>query len=322
MSAPMPSVKSLPFCAWMLGAVLLAGAALRSARASQPSTIDALLEVPPVPASIQKVLALGLTSVMADLEFMEAIQVYGDRAFTTGGEKEKNRRGQAIYRLLDYATDFDPQFSYPYVFGSSAIVFHTYDGRVLNLDLGVSLLRKGIAANVEDWRIPFHLSFLLSMDAGDLKGAAEAMADAARRPHHPKYVHILATRLAAAGGTIDTGIELARAAADDAATPELREEYMERLRLLVMERDIRSLAAAVQQFRTLHGQLPVRLTDLVADKLIASIPDEPHGGAYSVDAETGEVKSSAAPRLKLPDTIDEEIREHLKHRTQETEPPR
>jgi hypothetical protein len=315
----MPSrVPLLPLLFVLLAAST--GALLRSARASRPSSVDAVLDAPSVPVSVLKILALGFRSVAADSQYLEAIQVYGDRGFTFGTIEKKIRRSKAVYRLLDYTTDFDPQFNYAYIFGANAIPVATTDDVPLNLDETVALLRKGTAeagTNCSqtlpaeqqincDWRIPFHLSYLLSEYKGELAEAAKAMLEASRRPKRPDYLPLLATRLAAAGGSPAMALDLCKAMYLNADTAEKKQEYLERCRLLQMEIDLRHIDDATTKFISLKGRLPRGLDELVAAGLLRAVPPEPHGDAYSFDAK-GNAVAPGHPRLKLSDMVQREI---------------
>jgi hypothetical protein len=63
---------------------------------------------------------------------------------------------------------------------------------------------------------------------------------------------------------------------------------------------------AVAEYRRSRGKLPERLKDLVTADLLSGIPDEPFGGEYRLDQQTGEVSSSTHPerlRLYRPDDV-------------------
>jgi hypothetical protein len=312
-------------------ALLLAGLtaatsiSLSHARATAPSSLEAVLEVPAVPPSVARILSLGFKSLLADAYYLQAIQVFGDRSLLRMNPQEKARHCLIVYRLLDYATELDPRFDYAYVFGANAVPVSTFEGGVLNIKEDVALLKKGTANGGHDWRIPFQLAYMLSSYVGDIAGAASAMAEAARRPDGPPYLPFLATRLAAAGGDIETAIQLveaqiARVKVEEEQTPEdqresieqQRKAYEERLRLLRMTRDLRTLEAAIGQYQRTHRQLPERLEALVEVGLLpGGIPTEPHGGKYLYDPATGKVGSSKAQRLDLTQRVREEIDQNV-----------
>jgi len=303
-----PTESRRPWTGWIvvLGAVL-ACAGLRShARAVAADPVETTLQVPDVPAWFVRLLALGFDSAAADTSYLRAIQIFGEPASGRTTHDQRLKRSDAIARLLERTTDLDPSFAYAYVFGAVAIPVPSDRGTVGNLVAAESLLRKGTEAVPSDWRIPFHLAYLKAVQEGDFTSAAGYMGVAALRPNAPKYLTLLATRLAAQGGSLDTGIAIARARLSLAASPEERAEIEGRLLLLVMERDLRALESAVAAYVEHHGLAPPSLEALVADARLPSVPDEPHGGRYQLDAQ-GRVSSSAAARLRLPKHALDEI---------------
>jgi hypothetical protein len=295
---------------------LAAGAAisLHAASLSRPSRVDTLLDAPVIPADIERVLSLGFRSLLSDVSYLQAVQIYGDRRYLKVRMETKQRHALAVYRLLDDATLLDPAFNYAYVFGANTIPVPTLEGTALNVDETVALLRRGMANGGQDWRIPFYLSYFLSSYLGDLRGSAEAMAEAARRPKHPEYVPLLATRLAAEGGAIEAGIQIAKAMAANTDSSDLRRQYVERVNLLTMERDLRALEGAIERYRQADGHPPAALQELVTKGLIPAIPPEPHGGTYELVLPEGSVRSSAAQRLRLPDLVEKGIQENVNAR--------
>jgi hypothetical protein len=314
------------FVPFLLVVLAISGALalLRGARNSMPSTIDVVLDAPTLPSSVMRVMSLGFQSIASDAEYLQAIQVFGDRTYSRGTDEQRIRRAQAIYRLLDYATDFDGHFSYAYVFGANAIPTTLADESPVGVLEAIQLLKKGSERTKEDcrkypdeqsvqtcdWRVPFYLAYLLTTYTGDYSAAAEAMAEAARRPKHPEYTEFLATRLAAVGGAIETGLAMCQVMEAEADSDEKKELVHERCLLLEMERDLRVIENAVTTYLEKEGRFPASLQDVQAAGLLGEIPPEPHGGAYEYDRVTGAVRSTAAERLKLPDRTQREVEEH------------
>lgn len=267
--------------------------------ARRPSEVELLLQAEAVPARIVRVLVLGFASAAADLNYLEAIQVFGDTAHTRATGAARERRNRAIARLLERTTDLDPRFDFAYIFAGMSIPTLTADGDVQNLEEATRLLEKGVRNGGSDWRIPFHLAFLRGAYAQDYARAATAMAEAARRPGHPTYLPFLATRLAAHGGEVDTGLALARSMLEHSETDEQREQLVARIKLLEMERDLRALEAAVAAYRARRGVVPTDVAALAADGLLPAVPVEPHGGRYEIEPGTGAVRSTGATRLRL-----------------------
>jgi hypothetical protein len=77
--------------------------------------------------------------------------------------------------------------------------------------------------------------------------------------------------------------------------PQTRESLANRMKEVIIERDIRLLESAVDAYRTQHRTLPATLTDLVAAGVLSILPQEPFGGVYWLDRKTGSVSSSIHP---------------------------
>lgn len=291
----------------VIAALVLAHVLLDTTRRHRPSTVDALIDAPAVPSAVTRRLALGFSSAAADVQFLAAIQLFGDRTYLHSPTAERARRSLALHRLLEYATDLDPNFEYAYVFGASSIPISLSDGSILNVDKAIALLEKGTAQGGSDWRIPFHLAYLLQSVIGDFERAAVAMAEAARRPGRPAYVPLLATRLAAAGGSIETGLTFTHAMLANAESDEQRNELQQRVLLLEMERGLRVIEAAAAAFKAREGRWPSDLEELQRSALLPEIGAEPHGGRYLFDPAAGVAKSTGAERLKLSKLVVEEL---------------
>lgn len=307
MRAP-PLSSRLLFAAAFAAAVLLAQVSLDAATARRPPPVDTLLESSAVPAPLLRVLALGFTSAAADLSYLEAIQVFGDAAHGRAPDAVRERRNRAVARLLDRATDLDPRFDFAYVFAGVSLPSPTRQGEILGVEDAVRLLSKGMRNGSDDWRIPFHLAYLRSAYLEDYPSAADAMVEASRRPGAPSYLPLLATRLAAHGGAIETGLAFARSMLDQTPPGEQREALIARIRLLEMERQLREIEAAVATYRERHQAFPGDLAALADDGLLPGIPVEPHGGRYELDAATGAVHSTGAARLRVSERAREALR--------------
>ncbi len=98
----------------------------------------------------------------------------------------------------------------------------------------------------------------------------------------------------------EVALQLLRALWLQTQDREMREVLENRAKEIIIERDIQALESARDAYRDKRGRLPKALNDLVMSGEVRQIPDEPFGGTYSLDAQTGEVSSSSHPkRLKV-----------------------
>jgi hypothetical protein len=246
-----------------------------------PSPETAQFDIPTLPAEVLRPFSFGMRSVAADITFLEAIQVFG------GLKKPRTALGgaaddRALDRLLTYSTDLDTKFAGAYRFAGNAMPRVTSDGKVTNVLQAESILRRGARERPDDWRIPFALAFIQSYYLGHFGDAARNLALAAQAPGAPAYVGLLSTRAAADAGDLDFAEKLAQVMAAEANEESTRADWQKRLVDLAMERDLRSIEAAVAQYKHRTGSPPRAVNELVQAGDLRNIPREPHGRRYQL----------------------------------------
>jgi len=243
--------------------------------------IEALAQLPK--GEYLKPALLGYHHLGADILWLRLIQVIG---------KKRNSADEYewMYHALDVITTLDPQYAYAYYAGGVIL------GDLANRpDLSNRLLEKGVNANPDVWNIPFLLGYNYYFLLGDPAKGAEHIMEAARRPDGPSYLPGLATRMAAEAGNPDTALAFLEARLADTQDPEMREVLANRMKEVIIERDLRLLESAVEAYRTQRQALPATLTDLVVAGALPMLPQEPFGGDYRLDPKTGSVSSSTHP---------------------------
>lgn len=226
---------------------------------------------------------LGYHHLGADILWLRLIQVIG---------KKRNSADEYewMYHAFDVITTLDPQYAYAYYAGGVTL------GDLANRpDLSNRLLEKGVTANPEVWNIPFLLGYNYYFLLGDPAKGAEYIMEAARRPDGPSYLPGLATRMAAEAGSPDTALAFLEARLRETQDQDMREVLVNRMKEVIIERDLRLIEAAVEVYRTQHQALPATLTDLVLVGALPMLPQEPFGGDYRLDPKTGSVSSSTHP---------------------------
>jgi tetratricopeptide (TPR) repeat protein len=227
---------------------------------------------------------LGYHHLGADILWLRLIQVIG---------KKRNSADEYewMYHALDVLTTLDPQYAYAYYVGGNIL------GDLANRpDLSIRLLEKGVNANPEVWNIPFLLGYNYYFLLGDPAKGAEYIMQAASLPDRPAYLPGLATRMAAEAGSPDTALAFLEARLLETQDTYTRESLANRMKEVIIERDLRILESAVEAYRTQHRALPVTFTDLVTAGALPILPQEPFGGDYRLDPKTGSVSSSTHPK--------------------------
>jgi tetratricopeptide (TPR) repeat protein len=235
-----------------------------------------------------KTAVLGYDQIAADFFWLRVVQYIGD--------KEKEAQGYPlIYQLIDLVTNLDPKFSYAYKLGG--IILSVYTERIKESN---ALLDKGVKENPEVWDLPFFLGFNYFFYLSDYYTAAEYIKKASQIPGHPRYLPKLVARLYAQAGSPEVALEFLYRASEQAPNEKIREELKERMKEVIIERDIIFLEKAVKIYQEKYRRLPDSLKDLVREKIIQGLPPEPFDGYYYLDPKSKEIKSSTHPeRLRI-----------------------
>jgi hypothetical protein len=235
--------------------------------------------------------AFGFRNFMADIVWLEAVQIPASRRMPPA---EYDR----LYSLLNVVANYDPRFDVPYIVGGLILGQSPAHARE-----ALAILGRGRAACPGDWRFPFYIGYTQYFSLGNPLDGGRAMADASRLPGSPEYLPRLASRMLSEGRDPETAISLLRTMLDNETDEGRREILMQRLRDVVVERDVQVLERAVAEYRRRTGAPPAALADLVGAGLAAEVPKEPNGGRYVLlpggavtsDAATGRLRVFRAP---------------------------
>jgi hypothetical protein len=222
--------------------------------------------------------AFGFRNVLADIAWLEAIQVAGNRKMT-------HREYDRLYELLDVVSNFDPKFEIPYLLGGLVLGESTPHAQK-----ALHVLGRGKEQYPADWRFPFYMGFTHYFSIGDGIAGGRAMAEAARLPGSPAYLPGLASRMLSEAREPEVALALLAPIVRQESDPARRAVLERRIREVTVERDIQALEGAVEKYRGKTGTVPRELSDLVRAGTLSSIPEEPNGGSYLIDR-GGKVRS-------------------------------
>ncbi|MEK6683561.1 MAG: hypothetical protein AABY46_02775 [Nitrospirota bacterium] len=235
-----------------------------------------------------RVAVLGYEQVVADFLWIQAIQAMGER-------KVSEEAGRWIAHALDVITTLDPLFVRVYEAGGIALT--TLVGMPEESN---RILEKGMQRNPEVWTLPFYIGFNYYFEYADDLKAAEYISRASRLPGAPAYLASLAARLYVSVRTPETAIELLGQLYEHTADENVKKVLEQRLKEVVVERDLQLLEEAITRYRELYKRAPVTLENLVGPGLLHELPREPFGGWYRYDPQTQSVRSSEVKeRMKV-----------------------
>jgi len=231
--------------------------------------------------------SFGFRNVLADIVWLEAVQVAGNKRMMPGDYAR-------LYDLLNVVANFDPNFEIPYLLGG-LVLGESPD----HAKEALGILERGKANRPADWRFPFYIGFTRYFSLGDPRGGGEAMGEAARLPGSPSYLPGIASRMLLEAREPEAALALLGAIVGQETDPARRSVLERRVREVLVERDLQILERGIERYREKTGSFPGELHDLVREGILAAVPQEPNGGRYLLD-EGGKVRSDrAAHRLRV-----------------------
>ena len=268
---------------WLMGATLMGvliglQASLKPWQAADKK-LERLFYLPD--AEYLKIASLGYRELIADLLWIQSIQIMGEK-------KVGEPSGRWLYRALDIITTLDPKFVRAYEAGGLALTT-----LVVLPEESNRLMMKGMQQNPTEWKLPFLIGINYYYEFYDDAKAAEYMSHAARLPGAPSAsLAKIAANFYVSGHSPQQAVNLL-AEMYEKATDENAKKLLEiRLKIVLTERDFYVLEQAIERYRTQNGRHPPTLEALVDAGFLSALPVEPSGGRYLYDPKTGSVSSS------------------------------
>jgi len=231
-------------------------------------------------------LSFGFSTLLGDIVWLEAVQVSGNRKMTRNDY-------DLLSDLLFTVIRFDPRFMVPYLLGG-ILLGDSPD----HAGAALVLLARGEKQFPSDWLLPFYAGYVQYFSLGNPEEGGMALLRAARIPGSPEYLPMLASRMLAEGNRLDTSLAFLREMMVRETDPRRKVSLEERIRRVIVERDLQSLEGAIAEYTERTG-VPLReLGDLVRAGVLARIPEDPYGGRYLLTP-SGRVWSDRAPRERL-----------------------
>jgi tetratricopeptide (TPR) repeat protein len=219
-----------------------------------------------------KKLSLGYNSLLADVYWTRAVQYYGAKLPTS------DRDFSLLAPLLDVATTLDPNLIVAYHFG--AFFLSEKQGGAGRPDLAVELVKKGVAANPDNWQVASDLGFLYYLRLKDYEKASAAYLQTSKIPGAPRLFRLLAARVASKGGAFETARMIWAETYDSTQDPKVKQYALDQLKALKVEQDETQLNQLAQAYRDRFGSYPSSMMDLISTGMIAGAPVDPEGFPY------------------------------------------
>jgi len=225
--------------------------------------------------AVLKRAALGYEAIAADLYWIRALQHFGAERLS---QLPHRPTYALLYPLLDLTTTLDPNFNVAYRFGS-IFLGEAYPGGPGRPDLGIALLKKGLAAQPTKWQYMQDLGFIYYWHMRDFKAAAAAFQAAAEMPRAPTWLRPLAAVTLAEGGQRDASRALWQQLAQS------EEQWLSSSATLrLAQLDAMDIMEAWRTVRRERGVPP-------------PLPLDPSGTPFVIDPATGDITVARESKL-------------------------
>ncbi|HEY6904600.1 MAG TPA: hypothetical protein VI216_09850 [Candidatus Acidoferrales bacterium] len=225
------------------------------------------------PSAVRKI-SLGYDALLADLYWTRAVQYYGSRVGTDHPNFE------LLWPLLNISTTLDPKLVIAYHFGA-IFLSETGKGGAGRTDLAIKLVRRGIAANPNQWALGSDLGFLYYWRMRDYPNSAAAYLEASKIPNAPLWLKMMAARVAQKGGSLETSRMIWSQLYESTQNRLVRKRAEEMLRGLKAQADETQLNELASEYRKRFGRFPSSAAELRDAGLLRGIPTDPDGFPYT-----------------------------------------
>lgn len=255
-------------------ALLLAGAAALQARIDVQTRLESkpdgeLLVTSP---ALLKKLSLGYEPLLADIYWTRTVQYFGSRV------SDPHANLDQLPPMLNITTTLDPHMIIAYRFGA---IFLS-EKKPGHTDLAVDLVRRGIAANPDEWRLYFDLGFLYYWRLKDPQNAAKAYLDGSKAPGAPEFMRLMAAQMAQKSGSFETAEMVFSGLYSSTNDPNVRKFALYQMQVLKAANDETQLDDLIEQYRQRFGRPPASMDDLVSAGLLRQNPLDPAGYPYLI----------------------------------------
>jgi hypothetical protein len=241
-------------------------------------------------------IALSFDTLAADVYWIRALQHYGgDRR-----DLARTNKYELLYPLLDLATSLDPYFSIAYRFGA-IFLSEPYPSGAGRPDLGIALLKKGLAVQPTRWQYHHDIAFVYYWQVHDMESAATWFRSAASQPGAPNWLEPLAA------ATLIQGGERASARVLFQEILKSEEKWLQQVASRSLDQitaldDVDLLNQAAAKFPPPPGQ-PYSWEWLGRRGVLRYVPPpDPTGTPYEIEPATGKVSvSPRSPLQPMPD---------------------
>ncbi len=220
-------------------------------------------------------LSLGHEGLLADVYWTRAVQYFGRKRLA------HDTRFDLLGPLLRITTALDPHLVIAYRFGAIFLAEKPPAGAG-QPEQALHLLRRGIVANPDYWRLWQDLGFIYYWDLKDYASAARAFRAGSERPGALPWMKVLAATVAAKGGEFQTSRLLWLEIYRQSENEQIRKSAQDHLAALEVQDQIATLNTLLARYRGREGHEARSFHELVAAGFLPTVPKDPSGAPFLV----------------------------------------
>jgi hypothetical protein len=236
-------------------------------------------------------LSLGHEGLVADIYWTRVVQYFGRQRLS------RSSRFELLGPLLRVTTDLDPHLLIAYRFGSIFLAEKPPRGAG-QPEKALQLIRRGIVANPEYWRLWQDLGFIYYWDLKDYARAARAFEVGSERPGAMVWMKVMAATVAAKGGEPITSMQLWSEIYRQTDDQQVRQSALEHLAALETLEQVRQLNKLLARYQAARGRPARSFAELVATGYLSATPLDPSGAPYVVGTD-GQARLSPQSKIDL-----------------------
>lgn len=239
-----------------------------------------------LPANVLRVVSGQFKELSANISFLSAHTWLGGSSTQRDTDRYSPQQYAWLHQTLENAVTLDPYFVDPYYLMNSALIWDRYKLPEVN-----GLIAKGADTRTWDPLLPFFAGFNYYYFLNDGEKSFYYLKQASKRSGGNPFFDSLASRVAYKADKTELAIMYLEEQIREAELKGLKAFVAHLERRLELLKGIREIEVAVESYRKLFDSPPRTINELTALNLLPSIPKEPNGGSYYLDA-NGKVRST------------------------------
>lgn len=231
-----------------------------------------------------KLLSLGYDSILARIVWFSTINYFGKQVM-------RGEDSPWLAHMCQLEVGLDPMPTDPLEFCGVVLPWAQKDPLTAE-----ALLTEGIKHHPDYWRMHYMRGFVRWYFLEKLQEAQDDMIAASKTTDAPAFVQGIASKLMANNHNAGVARQFLGQMLERTKDPSARKSLEEQYNLATLSEHLQLFQEGIRRYKMKTGEDPKKIEDLVAGGILRSLPEEPFGGEYFLDPETGEPKTNSGKK--------------------------